>query len=606
MRGRLPLHGVAIFARAGGKRGARGRITNALSRWLLTIALLFARMIGVASAPNVLEVVNTSVSKHRHYDVFESTYKSRPMFHFRKHELPSSRIDYFRYNVFFNKPLYINATVPLRSSAAQPYLDGLARLECGNTTFESFSLKSSNGNSPAARFWPIFDQTANGHMFTSILMMSRNLWQQSKRLQFVKPKDCVLHFLDRLERGINNFNVLVSADGEPVKGTVEFKQHPHKIQENHCNGNDRLRQIKYTIDKSYFHSDVSSNMTAERKHKEAFMGLSPIKFMKLAHIYTQFVDVLLNDTTFVELIYGNRQNGSLNTTTKRRRNLLNEHNEAGEQRALMRAVETLRMKTFLKLGLHAGELYEVILKPIATAMGKQLPEIIMELVKFPLTVLLRDLTTEGMKEPMTEPLLNQLDPRSLFGAGSESTPTASTGGHKAIKHAAGVADDVGLLVTDNVVKALSKAVWHRLELRMPKPIASQCARMVGQGVISTVTYTLTHSISRALVEILSKSLTKAIAKNVNSALIPSLTYSLVPVITHSLMHSPRADYYCYYCTQMNVYCELCRQQHAADYKQDYYISYYTGYYTEYYAHAYSSGLSDGSAEEYFSGASPGS
>ena len=254
-----------------------------------------------------------------------------------------------------------------------------------------------------------------------------------KTVTICKAKRLCLAFLNRFERGVNNFNVLVSADGEPVEGSVEFKQHPHKIQENHCDGNDRLRQIKYTIDKSYFHPDVKSNMTAEKKHKEAFMGLSPIKFMKLAHIYTQFVDVLLNDKTFVELIYGKKQNAShenglVNTTTGRRRKLLNEHNEANEQRALMRAVETLRMKTFLKLGLHAGELYEVILKPIATAMGKQLPEIIMELVKYPLTVLLRDLTTEGMKEPLTEPLLNQLDPRSLFGAGSEKTPTASTGG----------------------------------------------------------------------------------------------------------------------------------------------------------------------------------
>ena len=98
---------------------------------------------------------------------------------------------------------------------------------------------------------------------------------------------------------------------------------------------------------------------------------------------------------------------------------------------------------------------------------------------------------------MTEPLLNQLDPRSLFGAGSEKTPTASTGGHSAIKHAAGVADDVGLR-NDNVVKALSKAVWHRLRCTDPKchSLAMRQGLSV-QGVISTVTYTLTHSIFKS-------------------------------------------------------------------------------------------------------------
>ena len=165
-----------------------------MQRFLLITVFLFARIVRVGSATNVLEVVNASVSKHRHYDVFESTYKSRPLFHFLKHELPSSRIDYFRYNVLFNKPLYINSTVPLSSSASQPYLDGLVRLECGKITFESYGVNLADGNSPAVNFWPIFDHTNDGHMFTSILMMSRNLWQQSKQLQFVRPKDCVLHF----------------------------------------------------------------------------------------------------------------------------------------------------------------------------------------------------------------------------------------------------------------------------------------------------------------------------------------------------------------------------------------------------------------------------
>ena len=58
---------------------------------------------------NNLIIVNTSVSKHRHYDVYESTYKIRPSFHFHSHELPSSRIDFYRYNVLFNKPMYINS-----------------------------------------------------------------------------------------------------------------------------------------------------------------------------------------------------------------------------------------------------------------------------------------------------------------------------------------------------------------------------------------------------------------------------------------------------------------------------------------------------------------
>ncbi len=586
-----------------------------------------------------LKIVNTSVSKHRHYDVFESTYKNRPSFHFHRHELPSSRMDFYRYNVLFNKPMYLNLTIPLQSKDVEPFLQGIVRFRCGSKILESYldryddiNLVETGEDRTGTYLKPIFDQHSNGHMFSAILVMGKNRWKAIKGLQNVKPKDCTMKFLHKYERSNDNYNTLTSIDGEEVmKDTIVFNKNHHKIEERHLipitinsgvagndyngtgsnSGNNNTNaknkpidyRLKYTLDKSHFYNPIK--IGSGDKHKESAMSLSPVKFMKLMHIYTRFVDLLLNDTKFVNIVLGkqNSSNGVEVTNMshdKRRRHLLNKDIESDEHQALMKAVGTLRMKTLLKLGLHAGELYEVIIKPIATALGKQLPELLFELVKFPLSVLLRDETTSGMKAPLTEPLLNQLDPRSLFGAGSGDAPTASTGAHHGERHAAGVADDVGLQVTDNVLNSLSKALWHRIELQLPHAIATQSARHVSQGVISTVTYTLTHSISRALIEILSTSLTKAIARNVNAALIPSLTYSLVPVITHSLMHSPRADYYCFYCVKANIYCKLCSDSHAYDYKQDYYISYYTGYYTQYYAHAYSTGLSDGAAEEYFS------
>ena len=588
---------------------------------------------------NNLIIVNTSVSKHRHYDVYESTYKIRPSFHFHSHELPSSRIDFYRYNVLFNKPMYINLTIPLHSKDVQPYLNGIVRLRCGGKIFNSYITTSENENfddmdeeimnqNSHIYLKPIFDQTADGHMFSTLLLMNRNRWNTIKGLEYLKPKDCTIHFLHKYERSIDNYHILTSIDGEEVTTEpIIFNQNHHKIEENHLiindndndnntnttdnnNTNKNHNRLKYIVDKDHFYNKkmITIGNSSGDKHKDAVMRLSPIKFMKLMHIYTHFVDVLLNDTSYVRVAMDvmNDTDYSSNTTTtttphrKRRRKLLSKDLNSDQHNALMKAVETLRMKTLLKLGLHAGELYEIVIKPIATALGKQLPEVLFELVKFPLTVLLRDLTTGGMKGALTEPVLNQLDPRSLFGAGSEETPTASTGGHKGEHHAAGLADDIGYQVTDTVINSLSKALWHRIEMQLPQAIAIQCARSVSQGVIMTVTYTLTHSISRALIEILSTTLTKAIARNVNSALIPSLTYSLVPVITHSLMHSPRADYYCFYCVESNIYCEYCRKSHAYDYKQDYYISYYTGYYTQYYSHAYSTGLSDGAAEEYFS------
>ena len=69
-------------------------------------------------------------------------------------------------------------------------------------------------------------------------------------------------------------------------------------------------------------------------------------------------------------------------------------------------------------------------------------------------------------------------------------------------------------------------------------------------------------------------------------------------VTHALTRKPKADYYCHYCMSHQLYCDMCRQQHVAEYKQDHYVSYYAAYYAKYYAYYYGGAFADAATDEY--------
>ena len=75
-------------------------------------------------------------------------------------------------------------------------------------------------------------------------------------------------------------------------------------------------------------------------------------------------------------------------------------------------------------------------------------------------------------------------------------------------------------------------------------------------------------------------------RHLTASLIPALTHSLAPTITHALKHSPRCDYYCYFCHSAKVYCKMCHSCKVSDWEQDYYAVYYAGYYSSYYTSWY--------------------
>ena len=335
--------------------------------------------------------------------------------------------------------------------------------------------------------------------------------------------------------------------------------------------------------------------------RDKVLSLSQIKISKMLSVYASLVQKLARDTNIWTNIPRLKRSGG-KLYGKGRKLLAEEESDIlSDETATLGAIEYLRAKTLSEMGMHAGELYEIIIKPIATAMGKQVPEILFALIKFPLSVLLRDITTSGLEGPVTTPVLNQLDPSSMFGAGNEETPTQSTAGHGTGRVSAGISDDISLEVTDNVLNSLTKALWHKFEITLPAKISGQASRQVSRSLLLVLTHTLTQSISRGLVEVLSTSLTKRLVRGLNSALIPTLTHTLVPTITHSLMHHPKTDYFCYFCDKEKVYCDYCIQGREHDFQQEYYIGYYSGYYSAYYTGSYSS-LGDIAADNQFYGA----
>jgi hypothetical protein len=557
--------------------------------YLLKVSLFFTILLCLHVLTSPIEIVDTAVTLHRAHDVHEAVFGSRTvgqsqgeLFHFHEQELPYSRVDTIVYDILFDQKISNNKIT--NSTIGGQHAFEYARLLCGKRLFE----QQKDMVLPSLTFeWNRNRaQYKEGDLFSASLTLPHDRWKSTNGLEHLHPSDCTIHFPSSTRR---SFGTLYNNEIDTINPfTVEFSQ-----------GCKRKKPGTLSVPRKGTRGPLSPrtriNAGLNVTHKEAVLALSPVKFSQLLSVYTQLVDYIVDETTLFENIsaVNYKERGSSGRT------LLTKDHTASDQTALLGAVEALRTKTLVKMGMHAGELYEIIIKPLATALGKQLPFVLFQLVKFPIAVLLRDVMTSGLKEPMTIPVLNQLDPSSMFGAGSEMSPADVTAAHGTARMSAGIADDIGLQVTDSVISSLTKALWHKMESRMSDIVAGQASRQVSRVLLVSLTHTLTQSISRGLIEIFSTSLTKYIARGVNKALIPTLTYSLAPTITHSLMHHPQIDFFCFFCEKEKIYCEYCRAGHEHAAKQDYYISYYMAYYTSYYADSYSSYLSDRETENYF-------
>ena len=218
----------------------------------------------------------------------------------------------------------------------------------------------------------------------------------------------------------------------------------------------------------------------------------------------------------------------------------------------------------------------------------------------------RQILEEALKLPLSKAPTEELDKE---GGGTFDPPnTATTAEFIQTKNklpgssetqSSGIGDDLAVMVTDQVtdilVKRIQAQLQQQLELRLPGAITRGAAR----GTAHMLADTLTHRISAMLIEMLTLSLVRLPTREVTKWLIPTLTHTLAPVITHSVRHSPKSDYYCFYCKKYRTYCDYCKFQYREEGEIDYYANYYAEYYAHYYTFYYGNYHSDVFTEEYF-------
>ena len=266
------------------------------------------------------------------------------------------------------------------------------------------------------------------------------------------------------------------------------------------------------------------------------------------------------------------------------------------------------------LGVSARTIYEMISEPISNALSVLVPKFYFEEGKEPTTVLIVQVVEEALKKPLTEPATLALDPE---GGGPPPPTTATTAEFlqetQNAKDAAaardpkgsseskgsGLGDDLSSAITDAVTDELVKRIHAQLTDALAERISTAVTRGASRGVTHMLADTLTHRIAAMLVEVLTLSLVRLPTREVTKWLIPTLTHTLAPVVTHAMRHSPKADYYCWYCKKHKVYCDLCRKEQREDGEIDYYANYYAEYYGHYYTFYYGNYHADVFTEEYF-------
>ena len=152
---------------------------------------------------------------------------------------------------------------------------------------------------------------------------------------------------------------------------------------------------------------------------------------------------------------------------------------------------------------------------------------------------------------------------------------------------------------DNVVDGLLSMCMPSLQEDLAAKIIKLWPTVkysVERGAVRGLSQSLTKSITNALVEELLKKLfmglTKHTTRELTTRLTIGLTHSLSSTISHALSRSPKDDYYCHYCEQHQLYCDLCVKATTREYKLDYHISYYSTYWSTYYSRFYGTTISD--------------
>ena len=142
-------------------------------------------------------------------------------------------------------------------------------------------------------------------------------------------------------------------------------------------------------------------------------------------------------------------------------------------------------------------------------------------------------------------------------------------------------------VTAAVVPRISSAVFEGVAETIQLTIYHQTTNRVPVAVSKTLIPTLTERLNRALPRFLER----ALACRLVWTLTRSISHAVVPVLSKSLTHDKHQEYYCYLCYHHQVHCRLCHNSPQTSYYNNYYGAYYTDYYSKYYSDYYTESCS---------------
>eukprot|EP00943_MAST-04B_sp_MAST-4B-sp1_P009086 g9086.t1 len=142
------------------------------------------------------------------------------------------------------------------------------------------------------------------------------------------------------------------------------------------------------------------------------------------------------------------------------------------------------------------------------------------------------------------------------------------------------------ILTDSVTAAveprISSSVFEGVSGPIELTIYHQTTNRVPHAVSKTVIPTLAERTNRALPRFLER----ALACRLVFTLTRSISHAVVPTLSKSLTHNNDQDYYCYLCYFHKRHCRLCHNSPQNSYYNNYYGAYYTDYYSKYYSEYY--------------------
>jgi hypothetical protein len=131
-----------------------------------------------------------------------------------------------------------------------------------------------------------------------------------------------------------------------------------------------------------------------------------------------------------------------------------------------------------------------------------------------------------------------------------------------------------LVATESAVGACLGPLQHGLSATLADELFTRVNRTVNRVaarlLTEVLTITLTEGMVKIVVQLLSRTMVRIPAHEVTRAVSPVIVRSVAQSVSQSMNRSPAADYYCYYCEQKKVYCELCEKHENRAYYGQYY------------------------------------